>query len=304
MPTLTRSETCHARDISEDSQGNRNTIEVTVPPCVSEAQLAVLCEKVMNAVPMGGFTVNGKPVKPKVVRGEGWRFFLVPLKPGVSKVGYEIPLVRHARMPFAPKEMTVSSWLFVRQELPTRRLVLAFAADAPREDHLPTPFGNVNPYCVPVQKRRVVRTLTPDADSRIAAADLATIKAAKLHVNTFGVNGEEKYRNKPIQLNGVDIGILPPNRPAGDRWQEQTLDIPKDKLNLIKLTNAVVLTNPVGDAFKIGDVGLAVQLPDGTWTETNLDTRIHCSIGGWPHSEGQTFTANRSDEIVLAFPTK
>ncbi|NOZ24046.1 MAG: hypothetical protein GXP25_23455 [Planctomycetes bacterium] len=292
-------------DRSEDKRGNKNRIRLSIPSDVTEAKLAVLCEQVMNVVPMGRFKLNGQVIKPKVVHGEGWRFFLVPLPQGQSEVCWEIPQRKRPTQPFAPREMTVSSWLFCRRKLPTQRIEITFDGKPHQAKRLPTPFANVNPTCRPVQDRRVVATLLPDADVAIAKNELSKIKAAKLHVNVFGVNYEDKYRNKPVLLNGTDIGILPPNRRPLDAWQEQIMNIPKEKLDIIKAKNTIVFTNPTNDCFKIADVGLAVQLADGTWVETNREKEVHCSVGkGWIHSEGTLFEKSKSKAIRLRFSVR
>lgn len=295
---------CALEDVSPDRGGNVNQIKVTVSTNVPDARLGILCEKILNVVPMGKILLNGKEVKPTVMHGEGWRFYLVALPAGSNEVSYQVPLAKRATVPFSPKEMTVSAWLFTRTELPKRRLVLTLEGDLPARKRPATPFANVNPASRMAQDRRVVRTILPGEEARITADDLSKIRAAKLHVNVFGVNGEEKFVQKPVLLNGAEIGILPPNGHSLDKWEERAMDIPKEMLPTIKPENTVVFTNPTHDPFKISEIGLAVQLADGTWVETNRETGIHCSTPGWLYTEGKVFKADRSEAIPLSLPVK
>jgi len=296
---------CTIADKSPDQRGNRNRIVVTVPPHVSNARLAVLCDKVNNVVPMGGFKVNGKPTRPRIVRGQGWRFFYVPLAQGTTEVAWDVPMAKRPSRAFAPREMTVSAWLFARHSLDRHRLVLTLDGNLPDVKCLPTPFAEVDPTCVNVQKPRVVRTVAPEALGAIATGDLAKLKAALLRIEVFDVNGGDKYGNKPMLLNGANIGIVPPNTRHGGKWQEKFVKIPKDKLRLLKATNHLVLTNPTGDPYKVKGIALAVQLADGTWVETPRDTTIHCSVtGGWLYFGGTPFKNKKSAPIPLALPVR
>lgn len=287
--------------ITVNETGNRNRVALRIADGATEAVFAVLCEEVGQSVPMGGFQLNGKPVRPKIVSGDGWRLFLVSLDCGSAEVSWEVPLSERATQAFAPTEMTVSSWVLLRRELAARRLVLSLAADAPALKELPTPLANVEPVCVAVQPRRVLRTVMPGDAAPLSAGQLAAIKAAKLRVKVFDVNGGPQYGHKPILLNGQEIGILPANTRRA--WEEKILDIPPDKLRLVRAENTLVLTNPTHDPFKVTDVGLALQLADGTWVHTNRDLTIHCSVrGGWLYAEGQPFDGDRSAPIRLAIP--
>ena len=298
-------EACTVTDKSPDKSGNRNCVVVTVPRGVSDARLAVLCEKVGNVVPMGGFVVNGKAARPRVVHGQGWRLFYVPLGQGTTEVAWDVPLAKRPSRAFAPTTMTVSAWLLARHSLGRHRLVLTLDGDLPDVKCLPTPFAEVNPTCVNVHKPRVVRTVAPEAVGAIAKGDLAKLKAAMLRIEVFDVNGGEKYGNKPMLLNGANIGILPPNTRHHSKWQEKLVAIPKDTLSALKAINHLVLTNPTGDPYKVRGIALAVQLADGTWVETARDTTIHCSVtGGWLYFGGKPFKNKKSAPIPLALPVR
>jgi len=289
------------RQVTINETGNRNHVALEIADGATEAVFAVLCEDVGQSVPMGGFQLNGKPVRPKIVSGDGWRLFLVALDCGSSELSWEVPLSERATQAFAPTEMAVSTWVLLRRTLAARRLVVSLAGDTPAVKELPTPLADVDPVCVQVQPRRILRTVMPGDAAPLSAAQLATIKAAKLRVKVFDVNGGEQYGHKPILLNGQEIGILPANTRSA--WEEKILDIPPDKLRNVQAENTLVLTNPTHDPFKVTEIGLALQLADGAWVHTNRDSTIHCSVrGGWMYAEGQPFEGDRSTPIRLAIP--
>jgi len=198
----------------------------------------------------------------------------------------------------------MSSYAAVRRPLGRRRVTIRLTeALRPARPSLPTPFAAQEVELVEVQAPREVQTIPPGGLTPLAGDDLKQIKAARLHLAVFGANPEDPYANKPVTLNGVAIGILPPNaRHASDQWVEQILEIPAEKLAAIAVENVVVVANCGGDAFKFGDAALAVQRPDGTWVESNRDRAVYCSVGGgWPHHEGISFSTT-SPPMKLTLP--
>jgi len=61
------------------------------------------------------------------------------------------------------------------------------------------------------------------------------------------------------------------------------------------------VANCGGDCFKFTDAALAVQLPDGTWVESQRDGGVYCGGGGWLYHEGSGF-AEKSPPIKLPLP--
>jgi len=210
------------------------------------------------------------------------------------------------KTPFVPKSFVMSSYAAVKRPLDARRVTIRLAeALGPARPSLPTPFAAQKADLIEVQAPREVRTIPPGGLTPLAGAELKNIKASRLHVAVFGANPEDRYADKPVTLNGVAIGILPPNaRHATDQWVEQIMEIPADKLAAIAAENVVVVANCGGDAFKFGDAALAVQRPDGTWVESNRLSTVYCGCGtggGWPHHEGVGFST-KSPPIKLTLP--
>ena len=295
------------RELSADASGRENRIRIDVPATVSEACLGVLCENVMNVVPMGAFRLDGAPAQPRVVPGVGWRFFLVDVPTGDHEIAWTVPATARPLKPFAPTSYRMSAWLFGRRALPAQTVVATLREPFPDRRRPPTPFAGVVPFSLPIQAAREVSLLLPGSAAPLTAADLAAATDAKLRILVFDVNGGEKYANKPVLLNGTAVGLLPTSaRHAFSSWQEKIMDLPKDALARLRTGgNQVVFTNPVGDCFKVSGIGLAVQLADGSWVETNRVKTVHCThaAGSWKYAEGTPFRNNTSAPVLLTFPT-
>jgi len=296
------------RDLSPDASGRENRIRAEVSANIAEAKLAVFCRERLGATPMGAFALDGKTVKPRILRGVGWRMFLVNVPTGTHEIAWTVPVTARATRPFAPASCHMGAWLFGRRALSARTVSVRLAKPMADWKRPPTPFAGVVPFRLPVQPVREVSLLLPGANAAPTAADLARASAAKLRVLVFDVNGEEEYENKPVLLNGESIGVLPASsRSEFSTWQEKIMDLPSAALARIRLSgNELVFTNPVGDCYKVSGVGLAVQLADGSWVETNRSATVHCTHapGSWKYAEGTSFTNDRSVPVRLGFPTE
>ncbi|MBM4048057.1 MAG: hypothetical protein FJ279_23390 [Planctomycetes bacterium] len=289
-------------DASASDDGLKSQAKFSVLELAEGSKFIVLWEKTTKAMPVPKFTVNGTEAKPKVVDGERWKAFVLLLAPGEAEIGWTIPATERPTVPFAAKSFVASSWLLARARLPfirdSRGLDRQQVIPAP----LPTPFAGVESRYVVVHAAREVSVVTGKG-TKITSEQLKSLKAAKLHFQVFGANREELYAKKPMRLNGQEIGILPVSSDPIDTWQEKVFDIPKDKLSLVAAANTLVVANAGGDSFKLCDIGLAVQLPDGTWVESNRDAEVYCSAAGWLYSEGKTFGAGGlSPEMRLVLP--
>ena len=187
---------------------------------------------------------------------------------------------------------TVSVWLVMDRPVEV--------AAAPLAEHLPLAIAQQH-------RRQTVEVLGETtlkhekAPQDITAKHLETIQAAKLRIVVFDANGEERYRDKFIYLNGQKVTQVPANTGPLSSWQESIIDLTVDQLERIRMSNVIVVDNPVGDYFKFGDVALAVQLMDGRWVESSHDDSVHSSIGDWAHAEGKVFVNKRSAEMTLTF---
>jgi hypothetical protein len=293
-------------DVSGRDAPLKNKARVTLPEGLAVGRFFLVCEGATSALPLSPITVNGKPVKTDSLTGDRWKTFIVPLEGLTSTVAWEVRVSARPATPFAPKSFVMGSYAAAKRPLGVRRVTLRLTeALGPARPSLPTPCAAQKADLVEVQSPREVQTVPPGGPSPLAGADLKSAKAARLHLAVFGANPEDRYANKPVTLNGVAIGTLPPNaRYATDQWVEQVMEIPADKLRAIAAENVVVVANCGGDCFKVGDVALAVQRPDGTWVESDRPSIVYCSCGsggGWPHHEGVGFS-EQSPPIKLTLP--
>ncbi len=126
-----------------------------------------------------------------------------------------------------------------------------------------------------------------DAEIEVAAvratpAMLHEIRAGHLVFDVFGSDGGP-YENKPVSLNGVEIGLLPRQ---SDSWATIEMPLPPAALKTIQFENSIRIENQVGDAFKVRNFRLRLQAEVGLVSKTNPETYTSC---GWEHAEGRVF---------------
>lgn len=126
------------------------------------------------------------------------------------------------------------------------------------------------------------------APVRASAADLASVRAAKLRIDVYGSDGGE-FAAKYIELNGERIAQVPAN--TGDRWRLCVIDLTPEQIHLLRPVNRVVIRTESGDAWKFRNLCLAVRLPTGAWGVTNAEATVH-SVANWAYSEGETWGAD------------
>jgi len=301
------SEPLRGKDDSGAGWPRQNLVKIRLWEGATEGRFALICEQTSRPLPLGKFTVNGSEVKPRVLQGDRWRSLVLPLTAPENEVAWSVPLTTRPTVPFGATSFVMSACASARRPLAAMRVTIRLAESVGAlAALLPTPFAIQTADFSWIQAPREVSVTPPDGFAPITAAQLKTIRAARLHVAVFGVNAEEKYARKPITLNGSEIGILPTNnRYHVDEWEEKTIEIPPDQWDRIAAHNVVTVTGCGGDCFKITDVALAVQLADGTWAESDRDLGIYCGVGpGWLYFEGISFRGNRSPEIQLELPVE
>lgn len=134
----------------------------------------------------------------------------------------------------------------------------------------------------------------------IKPEELAKIKAAKLRVELYDVNGGA-YAEKSILLNGQPLCQIPPNKGAASKWETRIIDLPGEWLPRIKMDNTVQLTNKPHDLFKFRGIALAVQTADGRWVTSSLAEKVHASSRNWRYAEGEIFEGELSPKIQIGF---
>ncbi len=295
-----------ARPMKTDPAGGVSRFDVSVPRGATDAYMALLCRGRSRGLPFADFRVDGESVQPRSTSGPGWKLLLLPLAEGRHRVEWKLTTAHGVKTPFAARSFRLSVHLLARTRLADRSLVIRFGGPAPVVPAPPTPFASTRPVSVTVQPEHRVDSVRPGTMRPLTDVDLKHIRAAKLRLLIFDVNPEKQYRNKPILLNGKPVGLLPANHPPIAQWEERILDVPKQLLDSLEVEkNRVVFTNAGGDCYKVTGVALAVQLPDGTWVESDRDRRVYSSVDrNWKYFEGEQFRGQRSRTIVLSFPTQ
>jgi len=298
----------HIEDVSGTAAPLHNAVRITLPEGSRDGRFFLVCENAASVLPLSPLTVNGRAAETGLLSGDRWKTFRVPLQERVSTVAWEVQVSARPKTPFATRSFVMSSYAAARRPLGVQRITVRLAeALGPASPALPTPLATLHTELLPVQAPREITTTPPGGLPTISAAELKTIKAARLHLAVFGANPEERYADKPVTLNGVTIGTLPPNvRHRTDLWVERTMEIPPEMLTALAAENVLVVANCGGDSFKFGDVALAVQLPDGSWVESYRAETVYCSCGsGWPHYEGTVFPdSTKSPAIQVTLPVK
>ncbi|MFZ9201987.1 MAG: hypothetical protein ACO23N_06130 [Opitutales bacterium] len=135
---------------------------------------------------------------------------------------------------------------------------------------------------------------TPPAPKPPTAEETLGATRARIELEVFGNNGGV-HGAKELVLSGVSLGPLPAQ---GDDWQTARLEIPADKLELIRRNQAASATaNRViirsagdkGDKFKVRAIRLVLTLADGREVATE-PTGAYTSHADWTHREGALFS--------------
>jgi hypothetical protein len=241
-------------------------------------------------------SIDGRAAKLRRADGPNWHLQSIDLRALRGKsVTVEAKLPPAGERPFSSTRATVEAWLVMDRPVVAR--------DA-RPSGLHTPLPIAQQYA-----RQTVCALKPTLIERkrelihITDDELAHLKAARLRLEVFDVNGEPQYIDKWITLNGEKLARVPPNRGELSAWQETFIDIPPEQVSRLRRTNVIQLGNAGGDCYKFRGVALALQRLDGTWSETAVDPGTYTSCDpGWLYYEGTQFTNDQSPEITVEVP--
>lgn len=113
--------------------------------------------------------------------------------------------------------------------------------------------------------------------------DLTQAKSARLVFDSFGVDTPE-YHSFAF-LNDTALGELPPS--TGDVWTAaSSVPLPAAAIAALGAGNALRITNPDRDCFKLRNLYIEIDLADGRRASSNLLDTTACSDQGWAHLEG------------------
>ena len=285
-------------EVSDGAAGVAGGVRAVVPER-ADSRLVVLVEETGLPPPPVSLQVDGEAAPLQQTTGDGWAMLWRELRPGACDVEWRADVGARADEPFSAGSFRVSVWLMAEHALAS---CTATVARSHRDVTfgLPTPRAGVKKQALLLAGPEDVELVSNCRRRAVSAEDLSRAKAAKLHISVFGSQGGQ-YADKPMLLNGVALGVLPVNGSPPDRWEERIVSVPPPALAAIRGENKFVVRNEAGDAFKVTDVALAVELGDGRWAETSHDTAVYSSTAGWLHSEGTSFRGDASPAIRLGF---
>ena len=243
--------------------------------------------------------VDGQDVEAAQVPGDGWVMYRRPLPDGEHVVGWEPVSATEEPQPFSTGGFGAQTFFVREAELASVRLRVACEGESPPA--LETPRAHIERSTWVGPKVSVTPERGPMVES-ITEADLARAKAAKLHINVFGSQGGDDYGRKWVVLNGERVARVPVNSNAQrpDAWEEFVVDLEPAQMELLRLENVVRIETETIDNFKLAELALAVQHPDGRWVESGHDGTVWCTPAGWVFQEGSIFTG-RTPEVTLRF---
>ncbi len=121
----------------------------------------------------------------------------------------------------------------------------------------------------------------------MAPNDIGLVRSAELVFDSFGVDGG-LYAHKPVFLDGVLVGDLPPGN--GDQWVSGvSLPLSPEVIKVLRAHNTVVVNNQMGDAFKVRNFRILLHMRGDVTVTSATDTGPYTAGTGWLHAEGKQF---------------
>ena len=111
--------------------------------------------------------------------------------------------------------------------------------------------------------------LTPS----ISSCQLKQITSARLHLALYN----SKNLKKSVWLNGEKVGLIP----IGNSFAPQSIKIPPEKFNLIKMKNIIEIENPAKEQFLIGGLHLEIILKGDKKSYTNVSPYLYTTSKQW-----------------------
>ena len=143
-------------------------------------------------------------------------------------------------------------------------------------------------------------TSPPEPLKGLKRADLATVTAARLTMETSGADGDAYATT--VYLNGVKLGDTPASG-SDTEWRPAELPLSKTAIAALEKLNSVVIKNPRNDSMKVRSLCLRLELEDGRKASSWVDTGPYCSDCGWPYDEGECVPVGQDlPEMTLFLP--
>ncbi len=263
------------------------TIDADVATGAVDPEAQILLRSAAPPQLAGVSATGGKPAV-RTAAGRQNVVWRLPLRPGANHLTVKLAAPQAL---FASSDGTLAVW--ARSGVGT-----SLPADAA---NLPVPMPPT--VTVPLLAEQAYQFPATGATG-ISDADLPRVKKVRLRLEIFDSNGGPVYGQKRLFLNGRDVAAVPANPShAFSEWHEVVIELTPEQAGAIGRANQLSVTNAGGDAWKYRGLAIAVQRPDGQWVATRPDPRVYCSTGaGWPYSEGEVWTSERSPEAEIRLP--
>lgn len=127
---------------------------------------------------------------------------------------------------------------------------------------------------------------TPIPQRSLSESELSSLRSAALLIDLFGVNPADAGE-KTLWLNGHRIATLPV---VGDEWKASTIPLDAAAMKLLKNGNRIEVRRSSNvDKFKFRRARLRVQLADGSWVESIVQTQEQTTDKDWAYFSGEVF---------------
>ncbi len=246
-------------------------------------------------------SINRKAIVPTTMNGDGWRMAAVDCLPGKNKVFIGLMGINSKT-----KNIKASVYLKNKVKLSSTTILICHDTIPPiKFDDKPLPIMQ-NYFCESkkiLQKNNVTLS-TESALIRgkrvLIESQFSMISSAWVNVDIFDVNGG-KYDNKKVFLNGVEIGKLPTSPPPISMWFKTKIQIPPELFNKIKFNNDISILDKTGDAYKIKNLCLEVELIDGKTEKTLVNPAVYSTSLSWELGEGELLNKDGKKITTLSF---
>lgn len=117
---------------------------------------------------------------------------------------------------------------------------------------------------------------------KLTNLDLQNITSAFIGIELF--DSDIGTHLKSLSLNGAIIADVPLSKER--KYDLNYINIPPEKFGNIKNTNEIKILGGRGDAFKLRNTTIYVQLKNGDWISSNTNKQVYCTQKGWIKREG------------------
>ncbi len=246
-------------------------------------------------------SINKTAIVPTTMNGDEWRMAAVDCLPGENNI-----FIGLMGISSETKNIKASVYLKNKTKLNSTSILICHEAVEPvKPGDKPLPISQ-NYFCDSkkiLQKNNV--TLSSESalirgKRVLVESQLGMISSAWVKVDVFDVNGG-KYADKKVFLNGVEIGKLPVSPPPLSMWFKTKIQVPWESIDKIKFNNDISILDKTGDAYKIKNLCLEVELIDGKTEKTLVNPAIYSTSLSWELGEGELLNRDGKKITTLSF---